>query len=110
MDPTLATVEESPTPEFLTTVGNSSPAYRYTVAKEILMPNRPMHPSVKWVAVDVGTTARRRQLRPVTQLELMRVIFLPRSWLAYIEIIVPGTCTKNKIIIIHQHEHCYYIL
>lgn len=28
IDPILATVEDNPTPEFLTTVGNNSPAYK----------------------------------------------------------------------------------
>lgn len=90
MDPILATVEDSPTPEFLTTVGNSSPAYRYTVAKDMLMPHRPMQPRARWLAPDCGTIMMSKQLTPATQLELISVSFLPKSLLAYIETNVPG--------------------
>lgn len=47
IDPILAAVDESPTPAFLTTVGNSSPAYKYTVANAMLNPNNPIQPSAR---------------------------------------------------------------
>lgn len=91
MDPTLATVDESPTPEFLTTVGNSSPAYRYTVAKDMLMPHRPMQPRVKLLAPECGITMMSKQLIPVTQFALINVILRPKTLFAKIEKRVPGT-------------------
>lgn len=39
--PTLAEILPKPTPTFLTTVGNTSPLYKYTVGKLIAIPTRP---------------------------------------------------------------------
>ena len=41
MPPTLAHIEEDPTPTFLTTVGNSSAAYTYRMAKAAAPKNFP---------------------------------------------------------------------